>query len=184
MPAPLASREVVLDRLTETFKSCGYDGASLADLSKATGLGKSSLYHHFPGGKEEMAAAVLDRLATQLSTTLLAPLGEGGPPRARIATMLDRVDAIYAGGERPCLLGAIALDSVAPLFRTQLSGIFAAWVDALSAVLAEAGHGGDAPRLARDVVARIQGALVLARATGETTAFKEILETLRRDLAA
>ena len=56
MPAALASREVVLERLLATFRDQGYDGASLAELSAATGLGKSSLYHHFPGGKVDMAA--------------------------------------------------------------------------------------------------------------------------------
>ncbi len=183
MPAPLASRDAVLDRLTETFKACGYDGASLADLSKATGLGKSSLYHHFPGGKEEMAAAVLDRLSEQLGASLLAPLAGPGAPADRVRAMLATVDGLYGGGTRPCLVGAIALDSVAPLFRDRLSGILTAWVDALAATLREAGVE-DAERRARDAVARIQGALVLARATGDTTGFRETLVTLRRELAA
>ena len=55
MPAPLLSKEEVLARLMATFRSDGYDGASLAELSQRTGLGKSSLYHYFPGGKAEMA---------------------------------------------------------------------------------------------------------------------------------
>ena len=61
MPAAQASRDEVVDRLLTAFRRKGYDGASLADLSAATGLGRSSLYHYFPGGKEEMARAVLDR---------------------------------------------------------------------------------------------------------------------------
>ena len=59
MPAPLISRNEVVDRLLAVFQRLGYDGASLAELSHATGLGKSSLYHYFPNGKEEMALAVL-----------------------------------------------------------------------------------------------------------------------------
>ncbi|TGQ06111.1 helix-turn-helix domain-containing protein, partial [Mesorhizobium sp. M00.F.Ca.ET.217.01.1.1] len=41
----------------EVFREHGYEGASLALIGAATGLGKGSLYHFFPGGKEEMARA-------------------------------------------------------------------------------------------------------------------------------
>jgi hypothetical protein len=43
--------------------SFGYrEGASLSLISEATGLGKGCLYHFFPGGKEEMADAVLSEI--------------------------------------------------------------------------------------------------------------------------
>ncbi|MEP7000146.1 MAG: helix-turn-helix domain-containing protein, partial [bacterium] len=48
MPAPISSKDEVLDRLLDTFRDRGYEGASLAELSAATGLMKSSLYHYFP----------------------------------------------------------------------------------------------------------------------------------------
>lgn len=44
MPAPLIPRDEAIDRLLEVFQRLGYDGASLAELSRGTGLGKSSLY--------------------------------------------------------------------------------------------------------------------------------------------
>ncbi len=42
--------------LDDVFRRRGYEGATLSVLSRACGLGKASLYHHFPGGKDEMAA--------------------------------------------------------------------------------------------------------------------------------
>jgi len=45
-------------KLTDVFRNVGYDGASLAVLADATGLKKASLYHRFPGGKEQMAEEV------------------------------------------------------------------------------------------------------------------------------
>ena len=60
MAHPTLPREEVVDRLTRVFRREGYDGASLARLSEATGLGRSSLYHHFPRGKEDMADAVFE----------------------------------------------------------------------------------------------------------------------------
>lgn len=60
MPAALDEKEKaqIVGRLFIVFRDHGYEGASLADLSRATKLGKSSLYHHFPRGKEQMAEAV------------------------------------------------------------------------------------------------------------------------------
>ena len=52
------SRETHLPTLFQLFRQHGYDGVSLAKIAAATELGKASLYHHFPGGKAEMMAAI------------------------------------------------------------------------------------------------------------------------------
>ncbi len=58
MPITKVTEEELLDRLTSVFRTHGFEGASLSLISKATGLQRASLYHRFPGGKEEMAKAV------------------------------------------------------------------------------------------------------------------------------
>jgi AcrR family transcriptional regulator len=45
MPAALLPRAEVVARIQDVFRDRGFDGASLAEISNATGLGKSSLYH-------------------------------------------------------------------------------------------------------------------------------------------
>src|SRR5687767_6837809 len=59
MTKPVVDRADLLPLLAEVFRSHGYEGATLALISQATGLGKGSLYHFFPGGKAQMAADVL-----------------------------------------------------------------------------------------------------------------------------
>ncbi len=51
--------EDLMHRLSEVFKEYGYEGASLAILSQASGLKRPSLYHRFPRGKQQMAEEVL-----------------------------------------------------------------------------------------------------------------------------
>ncbi|MCY7320404.1 MAG: TetR/AcrR family transcriptional regulator, partial [Phormidesmis sp. CAN_BIN36] len=68
------SKDSAIPELVKVFRQYGYEGATLAKLSEATGLGKASLYHHFPKGKEEMASAVLDYLNRGLQEQILAPL--------------------------------------------------------------------------------------------------------------
>ena len=83
MPAAIVPKDEVLDRLAQAFRENGYDGASIARLSEATGLGKASLYHYFKGGKQEMAAAVLGHVGVRFSNMVIAPLrGTGQPARA------------------------------------------------------------------------------------------------------
>ena len=50
----VAERADTLPALAEVFREYGYEGTSLARITKATGLGKGSLYHFFPGGKAEI----------------------------------------------------------------------------------------------------------------------------------
>lgn len=74
-------------QLLKVFQQYGYEGATLARLSKATGLGKASLYHYFPKGKEEMALSVLDYINNWFAANIFAPLQESGEPQERIRTI-------------------------------------------------------------------------------------------------
>jgi AcrR family transcriptional regulator len=58
VPAALLSRDEVVARVQDVFRDRGFDGASLTDISKATGLGKSSLY----GTPKARLRAMLDIL--------------------------------------------------------------------------------------------------------------------------
>ena len=55
MARVIAEREDVIPLLGEVFRTYGFEGASLARISEGTKLGKGSIYHFFPGGKEEFA---------------------------------------------------------------------------------------------------------------------------------
>ena len=55
-----ARRIELLNALSDVFRKRGYEGATLAELAAAANLGRASLYHHFPGGKAEMARQVLE----------------------------------------------------------------------------------------------------------------------------
>jgi AcrR family transcriptional regulator len=184
VPAALMPREQVVERLLSVFRARGYDGASLAELSKATGLGKSSLYYYFPGGKEEMAQAVLAHMNDWLRVHALEPLGSKGTPRQRVQRMIAALDECYAGGRTACLLGNMVTGGARTLFQRQLTQSFTAWIDALKAVLVDAGQ---SPRQAReraeDAVVRIEGALILAGGLGETAPFRRVLKRLPQDLA-
>lgn len=185
MPPALLPREAVVDRLMLVLRRQGYAGASVADLCEATGLGKSSLYHYFPDGKDDMARAVLARLAVQLRTALFIPLRTPGLPRQRINAMITTLDAFYRGGREACLLGSLAVGDSCRRFRPELTAVFAEWTDAIAAALRDHGVAPARARIrATDAVIRIEGALVLAAALGDIAPFTRTLRDLRHTLLA
>jgi TetR/AcrR family transcriptional repressor of lmrAB and yxaGH operons len=52
MARKVADRGDVIAALAKTFHEHGYAGASLSEITARTGLGRDSLYHFFPDGKE------------------------------------------------------------------------------------------------------------------------------------
>lgn len=181
MARRISERADLLPVLGEIFRDYGFEAASLSVIGARTGLGKGSLYHFFPGGKEEMAKAVLDEIGGWFETEVFRPLREDGDAEAAIAAMFAAVDGYFRSGRRICLVGALALAESRERFASQIAGYFAAWQTALAGALARSGRD-DADGLAEEILALIQGGLVLARARDEAAVFARLLARLRRRL--
>ena len=185
MPPSLMSKPDLLARLMDLFRDKGFDGASLAAISESTGLGKSSLYHHFPNGKEEMAHEVLAYLDAQLAAAVFDPLRGAGTPRKKLDRMLDAIDRFYEGGKKACLLERLCASVDAPRFRRPLGQAFTTWIEAVEALGIEAGvPRATARRRAEDLVVRIEGALVVCAGTGSTAVFARAIRDLRESVLA
>jgi TetR/AcrR family transcriptional repressor of lmrAB and yxaGH operons len=185
MSRAAATRPEIIPALAEIFREHGYEGASLTLIADATGLGKGSLYHFFPGGKEEMAAAVLDAIDGWFHDNVFSPLRDEPDPRLAICRMLDAVDTYFLSGRRICLVGALALGDARDLFAERVHGYFAEWTRALADALARTGRApAAAAALAEEAVAGIQGALVLARALEDARVFSRSLGRIKLRLEA
>ncbi|MFN0097866.1 MAG: TetR/AcrR family transcriptional regulator [Gemmatimonadaceae bacterium] len=185
MPAPLSTKEDVVAALLTVIRREGYDGASLSVLSEATGLGKSSLYHYFPDGKDDMVEAALEYVAARMEATVFAALRGDAAPRARIQSMARALDAFYRGGREPCLLAALGFGESAGRFHPRVSQLFTEWIAAITGVLRDAGvPAGKARARAEEALARIEGALVLARSLDKPAIFARTLKALPDGLLA
>ncbi|MFI6998612.1 TetR/AcrR family transcriptional regulator [Nocardia sp. NPDC050175] len=143
----------------------GYHGFGLKALSEAAGLPYGSIYHHFPGGKEEIAVAAITgtgmltgRMIRQAPTDVFATTN----------TIFDFMVAKLAASEWDdgCPIGTPALDggSDVEAIRTACATAFEAMEQAFAGLLAELGLSAqDAGELATTVVAAYEGATLLAR---------------------
>lgn len=177
MPRVVYERSDVVPMLAEAFRELGYDGASMARITEKTGLGKGSLYHFFPGGKEDMAAAVLAEVDGWFEDRVFTPLATLSPIEGLVA-MWGAVDEYFHSGARVCLVGAFALDETRDRFAGAVGAYFQRWIDVLAAALRATGE--PEPRQAAlEIVGGIQGALVLARALNNPGIFVETTARLR-----
>lgn len=173
------SKEKAIANLIPVFRHYGYEGATLSRLSQATGLSKSSLYHHFPGGKEEMAAEVLEYVNYCFKKTILVPLQTQSKPIERLQLMCRNLAEFYGQGQESCLLNAITFGDGNDRFHSHIQQALKTWIEELVKVLVEAAIEPELAQLrAEEAVMLIQGALVLSRGLGDTTPFQRILTSL------
>ncbi|ASC70111.1 putative HTH-type transcriptional regulator YxaF [Halomicronema hongdechloris C2206] len=176
-------KETYIPSLFGLFRQYGYDGATLAKISAATGLGKASLYHHFPDGKEEMVEAVLSYSDDWLQENVLTPLANEGTAQERLQKMCDRIDDLYAGGTQPCLLAILQAGTGRDVFHGQVNALLKRWIGAIARVLAQAGMDDRlAHQRGEDAIIAIQGALMLSQGLKDPSPFQRVIQALPEEL--
>jgi AcrR family transcriptional regulator len=78
--------ESLLEVAVAVFTERGYDGTSMEDLARASGLSKSSLYHHIDG-KEQLLRLALERAVEPLFAVT-------GEPQAMAGRAIDRLEYV------------------------------------------------------------------------------------------
>jgi len=183
MPVKILKREEILLKLFSIFRRSGFDGATLSKISRETGLGKASLYHHFPGGKIQMAEEVLRFVEDWNNRNLIAPLGGKGKPKQKIKNMMTAINGMYEGGKTVCLVGALVPGDTFSEYQDQIKRILINLIEAIADVLVEYGmERKDSLLRAEDAVAKIQGALIVAKGTGQRAVFGRLMKNLPADL--
>jgi len=176
--------ETLIIKLTQAFRDYGYEGASLNILSNTTGLKKASLYHRFPGGKEEMALEVLSRAGNWVGENIVAPLTSNIKPETKVKIMVKKLDEFYSCGNDSCLLNMLASPEIAKgPFTSHIKEAFEVWIKTLTDVLVESGiDRKESRQRAENAVAMIQGTLVMSRGMNDNTHFKNLLKNLPKML--
>jgi TetR/AcrR family transcriptional regulator, lmrAB and yxaGH operons repressor len=177
------SRVSTTPQLMTVFQRYGYEGATMAQLGEVNGLRKSSLYSHFPSGKEEMAAEALEYFTEVLQEHLLKPLRSNQAPIYRLLIMNQNITEFYQQGQLNCLLSSFTMGATHELFQERVQNVIELWIDSLETLLVTVGITPvTARQRAEEAIALIQGALILSRGLNDTAVFKRILDRIPGDL--
>jgi AcrR family transcriptional regulator len=87
--------ESLLGVAVAVFTARGYDGTSMEDLARASGLSKSSLYHHIEG-KEQLLRLALERAVDPLFAVTREPGAVEGRAIARLEYVVRREVEVLA----------------------------------------------------------------------------------------
>jgi TetR/AcrR family transcriptional regulator, lmrAB and yxaGH operons repressor len=178
-----ATRATLLDQLGRVFRERGYEGATLTQLAAATGLGKASLYHHFPGGKAEMAEALLRDAVAAAERLAFSHLDGPGAPGERLERFLGGYGDYlqHSGGQ--CLLAVLTLGSGSSEHAARITTQFEHWQHALARVFEACGQKRKrATRSATELLAQLYGAQVLCKLFDDPRYLRQTLKRLARSL--
>ncbi len=182
-PQSVDDEQIIL-RLSGAFRDVGYHAASMEALSAATGLKKASLYHRFPGGKQQMAEEVIAAALVWFDAHVFVTLKGAGTPRERLAIVTRNLNEFYDSGRQACLLNMLATphDEAGP-FAPAIKAAFEALIAAFSALASQAGYDTKSARSrAERTVMLLHGSLVLARGLGSPLPFQTFLRSFADDL--
>jgi TetR/AcrR family transcriptional regulator, lmrAB and yxaGH operons repressor len=174
VPRPDRSRAALIDNAATLFRRQGYAATGLNQILDEAGVKPGSMYHHFPQGKQQLAAAVVDTAGAAIEQLLRRLLATDRSTADIVDRWIDLLVAGLAGDQRDgCPIEPIATESVnaSPLVRAASARAFKGWCTALEDRLRSDGWSGNgAQNVALAVISLIEGALILSRIAGDAAA--------------
>lgn len=170
---PSSTKDRIVTASAELFRRQGYTGTGIKAIVAAAEAPFGSLYHFFPGGKEQLGEAVI-RWSGQAYGELIPAIFDPAPD------VVTAVGDFFAGAAEhllesdysdACPIATVALEvaSSSELMRQATADVFAGWIGATADRFATAGLTPEISRaLAISLLAALEGAFILSRAARST----------------
>jgi TetR/AcrR family transcriptional regulator, transcriptional repressor for nem operon len=160
--------ERLMDLAEAHMRNKGYGGFSFRDLAAELGIKSASVHHHFPT-KATMAAAVARRYAERFFDAVARRSEEGGEDA--IAVYRSTFKAVLGRDRLMCLFGVLSVEAggLPPEVANEIPLFFRRCISDLS----ERIGGPDPEARAFQVIATLEGGMMLARAYQNTEAFDQ-----------
>lgn len=179
-----ATRDRLIAATTELFRRHGFNGTSMSAVTKAAHAPTGSLYHFFPGGKEELTETTLLTMGGVYRELFELFAATSETPSQAIANLFDGAADVLVESDYidPCPIGTVAREVASTNDRLRLAAqtVFESWNQAATKMFIDAGLPVDeATALATTVIAAIEGGFVLTRASRDA----DVLRTIGRQMA-
>lgn len=166
------TREEIVKRARDLFRTRGFDGFSMADLAAQVGMRKASLYSRFTS-KEEIACVSLN-----LTLEEIAALKEDHDDWLVVYQSLLERCADYLVGSKRCIGLHFAYGAQSPTLQAATKSFFLDLQHSFAEILSEGMPQEDANRLARDSLAHIEGATLWLALDDDSGPMTRGIETL------
>jgi TetR/AcrR family transcriptional repressor of lmrAB and yxaGH operons len=176
-------------RMTATaarlFQRYGYHAVGFRRIVEESGAPRGSIYHHFPGGKEQLAVDAIELSGRALLRTVETVSVEGDDVTAVLEGLAERLAGWLESSafEAGCPVATVALECAPGIdaITATCRDVFRSWVEVLRGRLVAEGWGEDEARdFATTIVSAVEGALLLARVERDATPVRRVLRDLAR----
>lgn len=186
VPRPDRHRADLVAATGQLLRRQGYSGTSVSDFLDAAGAANGSLYHHFPGGKEELASAAIEAAGEQVEGALLRAFGATDDVVVAAQRSIDgMIAALEADPRDGCPVAPTAVDAagISEPLRIAAAGAFARWSGVFERALARTRDADTAAAQSRVLLSAIEGALLLDRTSHGTAHLKALRDAIPMLLA-
>jgi TetR/AcrR family transcriptional repressor of nem operon len=161
--------ETILNVAERRIREAGYNGFSFRTVAAEVGVKGASVHYHFPS-KDALAAAVARRYNERIAETVNQDVKAGTDV---VQAWLDVFRAALADGARMCLCGALGatLGDLSPSVAEEVRRFFDLGLNSLMA-------GGLTRERATQVLATLEGAILMASVRGDVAIFDQATATL------
>jgi AcrR family transcriptional regulator len=171
------TRDRIVEASAELFRRQGYNATGVKQIVTEAKAPFGSVYHHFPGGKEEIGSAAV-RVSGAMYEQLIPLIFDPAPDLPTAVRWFFAGAAehlVQTGYEDACPIATVALEvsSISEPMRIACAEVFAGWIAAGTARHEAAGlDEEEARRLTTAMICALEGAFVLARAARSTEALQ------------
>lgn len=184
-----AARDQIIATTCTLLELQGYHATGLNQIVKDSGSPKGSLYHYFPGGKDELTEQALMQVGAAVLARIRANMTLHDDPALAIRAFVRMVaDAVEASGfQTGGPITTVALETAATneRLRAACEAIYTSWIDALAEKLLAGGIDADtADQRAQVVIAALEGGIILSRTRRSADVLRHTADLLAVALTA
>ena len=183
------TRQFIIEKTAPIFNKKGYAGTSLSDITEATGLTKGSIYGNF-ADKDEVALAAFDYNIEKLGALTRAGMAGRQTVREQLMVYVDLYENYskhpFPEGGCPIMNTTVDADDTHPVLKSKVCQVVLAWKDRLVKLIEkgiatrEFHKEVDPEQTALTLIALIEGAILINRATGQVGHRKSVMKSVEK----
>jgi len=182
------TKQRMLDKTAELLRTQGYHGTGLKQILEESHTPRGSLYFHFPGGKEQLAAQAVADSGARMQLLLRDIAASAGSPGEAIDAMFEEMgrQLQQSGWTEGCPIATLALEMCpySEEIQEMCAETFRGWEFVLAELLERSGLDHEkAEDTATFMLSVFEGAMLLAR-THESLQPLENARTMLRLMVA
>ncbi|EMJ95672.1 transcriptional regulator, TetR family [Leptospira alstonii serovar Pingchang str. 80-412] len=177
------TKQEMITAARKLIQTKGVAATGLMEVVTVAETSRGSIYHHFPGGKDELICLAIDEAAVLAEASIL----RAGKKGRNVVDVIRRIASVFrmipenSKWQVGCPVAATAIEghSQSPVVRDAVANAFSRWSKAIEFTLSNAGLEPDKAKLAGvGIIAALEGGLILARGLSSSEPYDAIVDLI------